>query len=164
MNLIQGEHEYNASKHVEREKYNNRWYNWEAAYCAEVMDLQATSFFDLEESNLQSSIFTAGGIGVNIEDHPGDDDSRSKLNEHDSSFPHDDDDDHDNEIDKENESRPPPASGISFAIAFLIFSYKDARSFLSPGGSVQKLASKHRQTTSVVDIAHSSLPGTITFW
>ncbi len=55
------------------------------------MDLMGTSFFDLEESNLQSSIFTAGGIGLNIEDHPGYNENGSKINEHALSFLSDDD-------------------------------------------------------------------------
>jgi hypothetical protein len=67
-----------------------------------MMDLMGTSFFDSEESNLQSSTFTAGGIGLNIEDHPGDNENGSKINEHESSFLPDD---YDNDEDKEIESQ-----------------------------------------------------------
>jgi hypothetical protein len=49
-------------KNDEKETNNNEWYNWKA-YCEEVMDLMATSFFNLEDFNLQSSIFTAGHTG-----------------------------------------------------------------------------------------------------
>jgi hypothetical protein len=100
MYLIHCEHEYGASKNVENKKFNNRLHNWET-YHEEVMDLKATSFFNLEHINLQSSFPTAGCFSSNNKDHPGDNETGSEFNEHDPSFPHEDYD-LDND-DKENE-------------------------------------------------------------
>jgi hypothetical protein len=50
MYLIQCEHEYNTTKNIEKEKYHNRWYNRDA-YCLEVSDLTANSFFKVDDSN-----------------------------------------------------------------------------------------------------------------
>jgi hypothetical protein len=103
MHLIQCEHEFNATKIVEKEKCNDRWYNPEA-YCQEVMDLTAHSFFVLGDTNQHSLILLAG---PNNEERQGvnaleavDNDGGSDTNGNETYFPQDDDD---LEDDKENE-------------------------------------------------------------
>jgi hypothetical protein len=90
--LIQCEHEFNATKIVEKEKYNNPWYNREA-YCQEVINLTAYYFFGLEEFNLQSFI-PVSNAGSNNEEHQGvnslqsaGNDSTSDTNGNKTSFP-----------------------------------------------------------------------------
>jgi hypothetical protein len=73
--LIQCEHEYNASKNVEKGKYDNQWYNREA-YCKKVTDWTATSSFDnMDQSNLPPAIFLVLPTNSNNQDHQDDNDT-----------------------------------------------------------------------------------------
>jgi hypothetical protein len=99
--LSQCEHEFNASKNVEKDKYHNQWYNWEA-YCQKVQDMTATSFFDIHDFNIPSSILAGVHTGPNTEDLQVEDDTQSEDNGNNPSFPQHED--YDDDADKENVS------------------------------------------------------------